>query len=187
MEITVVNKRATGGASVYCVDGIQVDPGESHVMTGRTAGELIFQQASSDDDVAVIAKLEGSDRAPIVCTMKDVADPEADATTSAGEGFDLLTEAGAAANVQPAMYLGAFDDADCTVPAGNATLNTASTGTIVSGGGSNLLKVTPDAAGEFACTLTDTVVETVYLRAWPVGTDYVVDSSDTTSTAFTES
>ena len=185
MKITVVNKRASTGDAVYCVDGTSVAPGASHEMTGRSAAELIYQQGSADDDVAVLGELEGSDRAPIVCNMKAIADPAGGATTSAGEGFDLETEAGAAANVAPQMYMGAFDDADCTIPAENATLDTASTGTIDSGGGTNLLKVTPDATGEFACTLTDAEDETVYMRAWPVGTDYVVDSSDTTSAEFT--
>jgi len=189
MEITVINKRASTGENVACIDGTTVAPGSQHAMSGRSAAELIHQQSivASDTDVAVLCKIEGSDRAPIVCDMKAIADPAADATTSAGEGFDLKTEAGAAANVAPQMYLGAFDDATCQTPAVNATLDTASTGTIDSGAGTNLLKVTPDATGEFACTLTDAEDEVVYLKAWPVGTDYIVDSNDITSAEFTAS
>lgn len=188
MKITVINKRASSGAKVACIDGTTVAPGSQHEMTGRSKDEVVHELTYvADADVAVLAEIEGSDRAPIVCDMKDIADPAGDATTSAGEGFDLLTEAGAAANVNPNMYFGAFDDATCQTPAVNATLNTASTGTIVSGGASNLLVVTPDATGEFACTLTDAVDEVVYMKAWPVGTDYIVDSSDITTCEFTAS
>lgn len=188
MKITVVNKRASTGSAVYCIDGTSVSPGAQHEMTGRGKDEVVFEITNlSDDDVAVLAEIEGADRAPIVCDMKAIADPAADATTSAGEGFDLLTEAGAAANVAPQMYMGAFDDATCQTPAANATLNTASAGTIDSGGGTNLLKVTPSATGEFACTLTDAEDEVVYMKAWPVGTDYIVDSSDITTAEFTAS
>lgn len=187
MQITVINKRASTGNKFSCVDGTTVAPGAQHAMAGRSKAEYIHQMtlAAGDTDIAVVGQLDGAERSPVVCDMKDIADPAGGATTSAGEGFDLKTEAGAAANVAPQMYLGAFDDATCQTPATNATLDTASTGTIVSGGGTNLLKVTPDATGEFACTLTDAEDEVVYLKAWPVGTDYVVDSSDSTTTEFT--
>jgi hypothetical protein len=189
MQITVFNNRPTGGEKVSCVDGTTVSPGSSHTMVGRSKAEYTYQMTASlsDDNVKVLASLEASDRAPLVVAMNDIADPAADATTSAGEGFALQSEAGAAANAAPAMYLGAFDDADCTVPAVNATLDTASSGTIVSGAGTNQLKVTPTAAGAFACTLTDAEVEVVYLKAWPADASYVVDSSDTTSAEFTVS
>lgn len=189
MQITVYNNRATGGDRVSCVDGTTVAPGSSHTMVGRSKAEYTFQMTASlsDADVKVLAALEATDRAPIVVAMNAIADPAADATTSAGEGFALQSEAGAAANVAPAMYLGAFDDEDCLIPAVNATLDTASSGTIVSGSGTNLLKVTPTSAGAFACTLTDEEVEVVYLKAWPADASYVVDSSDTTSAEFTVS
>ena len=190
MKITVINKRPAGGDAVYCVDGVQVTPGAQHEMPGQDKEGLIFQLASQDDDVSVIGEIEGSDRSPLVCKMKVVADPVIDATESDGEGFDLLTEAAAAANVAPQMYVGAFEDSDCQTPHVTATLGAADTpvGTIDSGSGTNLLKVTPTTAGVFECKITETTLpETVYLKAWPVGTDYVVDSSDTASAAFTMS
>jgi len=56
-----------------------------------------------------------------------------------------------------------FDDADLSVPAVTATLDTAGKGTIIAGFGTAALKVKTDVNGEFTCTLTDTADETVYL------------------------
>jgi len=185
MKITVINKRASGEDNVYCLDGTQLAPGEQHEMLGRTKEDVVFAIGVQDDDVSIVAEIEGSDRAPVVCTMKDPADPAGGVDTLAGVGFDLLTEAGAAANVAPQMYMGVFADADCQTPSTTATLDTATTGTIDSGAGTNLLKVTPDAAGEFACSVDDTADETVYLKAWIVGTGYIVDSGSTDDVTFT--
>jgi hypothetical protein len=186
MKITVINKRSSAGGNVYCIDGTEVAPGAQHEMSGRTAGELVFQSEQvTDDDVSVIGQIEGSDRAPIVCVMNVVADPAGDAAESLGEGFALKTEAGGDANVAPQMYMGVFDDADCQTPAVNATLDTATAGTINSGDATNLIKCTPTAAGAFACSVLDAEDEKVYMKAWPVGTDYVVDSSDTSDVTFT--
>lgn len=185
MEITVINRRPTGGNNVYCVDQTQVAPGSQHTMTGRAKDDVIFQKAVQDDQVTVLAKIEGSDRAPIICDMKNPADPAGGVNTLAGVGFDLETEAGAAANVAPQMYMGVFDDAACQIPAVHGNLSTPTTGTINSGSGTNLIKCTPSAAGVFACSVNDTTDEKVYLKAWIVGTDYVIDSSDTDDVTFT--
>lgn len=184
MKITITNKRATGGDAVQAMDGTQVAPGAQHTINGATPADLVFQMGVADADVSVVGQMDAVDRAIIICDMKDVADPGSGVGSVAGEGFDLKDQAGAAAGVAPQMYMGVFDDADCKVPAANATLDTAGTGTIDSGAGTNLLKVTPDSAGEFDCTLTDAEDETVYLKAWPVGTDYVVDASDSSTTVF---
>jgi len=186
MKITVINNRASGGAAVPCVDGTEVAAGSTHEMLGRDKVEVTYQMAHADgNDVIVLAEIEGGDRAPIVCQMKTPVDPAGGATTCAACGFDLLTEAGAAANVAPNMYLGVFDDAACTTPAVNATLDTAATGTIVSGAGTNLLVVTPDATGEVSVTTTDAEDEVLYLKAWPVGTSYIIDCSSIDSIEFT--
>jgi hypothetical protein len=186
MKITVINNRPSSGDAVYCVDGVQVAPGSQHEMTGYPASDLLFEiENLQDDDVMVVGEIEGSDRAPLVCDMKDPGDPAGGAAEQTAEGFDLETEAGAAANVAPQMYMGVFDDATCQVPAVNATLDTATTGTINSGAGTNLIKCTPDATGEFACSVLDAEDEKVYMRAWPVGIDYVIDSSEVADVEFT--
>ena len=189
MKITVINKRATGGEKVYCIDGTTVAPGAQHEMTGRTKAELIYQMTYvMDDDVAVLGELEGEDRAPLVCDMKAPADPAADTFELAGEGFDLEEEDGTAFSTTMQMYLGVFDDEDCQTPSVDGTLDTAATGTIVSGAGTNLLKITP-AAGVASVTLTATGAGEFWLKAWPVAasTSYVVDASDTHKTTFTAS
>lgn len=186
MKITVINNRASTGEKVPCVDGTSVAPGATHVMLGRSKEDVIYQMDHADGNtVIVIAQLEGDDREPIVCDMKNPSDPAGGATTCAACGFDLEDTAGTAANVAPQMYLGAFDDAACTTPAANATLDTAAAGTIDAGAASNLLTVTPSATGEVSVTLTDAEDETVYLKAWPVGTDYIIDCSETDSVEFT--
>jgi hypothetical protein len=185
MKVTVINNRPVGGESVYCVDNTAVEPQAEHEMTGRTKAEVVFQMGVADGNtVMVLAEIEGDDRAPVICDMKDPGNPAGGAATMAGVGFDIETEAGAAANVAPAMYLGVFDDEDCTIPAVNATLDTATTGTIDEGAGTSLLKVTPSAAGIFACSVDDAEDETVYIKGWPVGTDYIVDSSDIDDVVF---
>lgn len=184
MKITVINKRPSGGEKVYCVDQTTVEPGEQHEMTGRSKEDVIFQMAVQDDDVSVVAELEGDDRSPLVNQMKSPADPAGGTFTLAAEGFDILDEAGAAFSTTMQMYLGVFDDADCQTPSADGTLDTAATGTIDEGAGTNLLKVTPDA-GVVSVTLTGTGAGEFWLKAWPVDTDYVVDSSDTHKTTFT--
>jgi len=185
MKITVINKRPTTGERVSCVDGTTVEPGSQHEMLGRSVTEAVFQLGVQDDDVAVNVEIEGDDRAPVVCVMKSPADPAGGAATLAAVGFDILTEAGAAANVAPQMYMGVFDDEDCQTPAVTGQLSTAVTGTIDSGTGTNLVKCTPDAAGEFSCSVDDAEDETVYLKAWIVGTGYIVDSSSIHDVTFT--
>lgn len=184
MKITIINN--TTATQVVAADQTTVDPGETHVMLGRSVDEAIFQMNIADgNDVMVLVEIEGNDRAPIIAAMKAPADPAGGTFTLAAEGFDLETEAGAAANVAPQMYLGVFDDAELTIPSVDGTLDTAATGTIDDGAGTNLLKVTPAATGEVSVTLTATGAGVFYLKAWPVGTGYIVDASDVHVTTFT--
>jgi len=186
MQITVINNRPTGGLKVPCVDSTSCAPGETHVMANRDVNEVSMQMAYAEENVVlVLCQIEGNDRAPIVCEMKHPADPAGGTGTLAACGFDLETEAAVAANVAPSMYFGAFDDEECTIPAVTATLDTAATGAIDAGAGTNLLTVTPDAAGELSVTLTDSADEIVYMKGWPVGTDYIVDSSQIDEVEFT--
>lgn len=186
MKITVINNRPSGGVAVPCVDSTQCKPGETHVMAGRDLNEIPGQMTFADgNDVLVFCELEGKDRSPLICDMKNPVDPAGGAVTCAACGFDLEDQGGAAANADPQMYLGAFDDAACTIPSVDGTLDTAATGTIDEGAGTNLLKVTSDAAGEVSVTLTVTAPATVYLKGWPVGSEYTVDSSETDEIIFT--
>jgi len=186
MEITVVNNNPSTGTKVPCVDGTAVAPGGRHVMSGRSKAEVVYQETYADSNkVIVLSKIEGADRAPVVCVMKSPSDPAGTVHTLAAVGFDLKTESGAVANVNPAMMMGVFDDEDCQTPAAHANLNTATTGTIVNGAASNIIEVTPTAAGVFACSVNDSVDEAVYLKAWVKGTAYVVDSSDYHKVTFT--
>lgn len=185
MKVTVINKQATGEPSLYLIDGTQLASGAQHEMLARSKEDLLFQIGLQDDNVAVLAEIEGSDRAPIVNTMKTPADPGSGVATCAACGFDLLTEVGGAAGVAPQMYMGVFSDALCQTPSTTGTLDTAATGTIDDGDGTNLIKCTPDATGEFSVTLTDTADETVYLKAWIVGIGYIVDSSSIDEVTFT--
>ena len=185
MKITVINNRPANGEKVPCVDSTSVAPGETHEMLGRTIEEVPIQMAFSDGNlVIVLAELDASDRAPAVNVMKNPADPGSGVVELAGCGFDILTQTGIAANIDPQMYIGAFDDAACTIPSVDAVMDTITTGTIDSGDGTNLLKVTPDSAGEVALKLTVTAPAVVYLKAWPVGSDYIVDSASLDTVTF---
>jgi len=181
MQITIVNN---SDELVLAPDGHFVPAGGSATMVARSKQELVVLLSKVGSDVIVTAELDGVDFDPVVCDVKDIADPVGGVNDSAGEGFDILDLEGAAANVAPSMYFGVFSDAACTQLSTTATVHTATTGTIVSGSGTSLAVVTPSAAGVFACTVTDTEDETVYVKAWQHGTKYVVDTSDTSSITF---
>ena len=81
-------------------------------------------------------------------------------------GFALIDGNGNPVRAQYLMEFAVFDDVNLVALASNATLNTIAKGTIVSGAGTNALRVITDANGEFECTLTDLVdPETVYVNA----------------------
>ena len=185
MQITVINNRPAGGAIVPLPDSTSVGPGESKVMTGRTQAEaqLLITNYQSED-VIIRTALEAIDRAPIVATMKANVTGSGGATTAVGVGAQLASQDGTSESIQPQMFLGCFDDAACTVPAVNATLDTAAAGTIDEGAGTNLLKITPSATGETSVTITDAEDEVVYIKQWPVDADYTVDSSGTQTATF---
>lgn len=184
MKITIINNSSD---PVTGVGYTTVAAGETKEYSNRTTLEFdIFRGLLSTSDVLVLGEIEGADKSPIICDLKDPGDPAGGAAVQSGEGFDLLTEAGAAANVQPEMYMGLFDDEDCTVPAENATLTNAATGTFVSGVDTNLAVVQPAATGEFSCDIADTEDEKVYIRAWPkADAAFVVDCHEIGDVTFT--
>jgi hypothetical protein len=185
MKITVINNKVS--ERIPCPDGTSVAPGVTKVMAGRSLAEAqdMINGYLDTNEVIILTQLEGIDREVLVCDMKNPADPAGGVGTVAGCGFDLEDQAGAAANVAPQMYFGAFEDAACTIPATTATLDTAAAGTIDAGAGTNLLTVTPSAAGALSVTLTDTADEIVYMRAWPVDGSYLMDNSEIDQVEFT--
>lgn len=163
MQITIINKSSL---AVPAPGAQTVAAGATRVMAGRTVGE--FQETVAliaSAQVQVLGTIEPEDYPPVKCVMKTPASPAGGVNTLAGNGFDIVLPWTGAAKIAPTMYFGVYQDAACTVPATTATLATAATGTIVSGSGTNMLVVTPSADGIFSCTLTDTVDETVYLKA----------------------
>lgn len=94
--------------------------------------------------------------------MDDAADATGGATTTTA-GFQLRNVKGDDLALQTVVEFAVFDDSGLATPASNATLDTATAGTILSGGGSSALKVETDSTGKFTCTLTNTVDESVFL------------------------
>lgn len=183
MKITCVNRSTN---PVPMPGAVSCAAGATKFVTSRTvdeAAQMTEQYAGSA--VEIFVELEAEDYPPILAVAKTPADPAGGVDTLAGVGFDLKTLDGNAVAYQPTMYLGVFSDAACTTPSTTATLDTATAGTIVSGGGTNLLEVTPSATGEFACSVDDTADEAVYLKAWVAGSRRIVDTSDQHTVTFT--
>jgi len=166
MKITVINN---GTTEIPLPSYTNAPAGATTVITERTVAELkgLVANYANGNTVIITGEIEALDIPPIRCNMKTPADATGGATTIAACGFDLEDEFGNAMPVESEMYLGAFDDAACTTPAVNATLDTAAQGTIDAGAGTNLLEVTASATGEVSVTMTDTEDEVVYLKAWP--------------------
>ncbi len=94
--------------------------------------------------------------------MIDAPDVPGGGTTSA-MGFNITDWRGNPVTEALVVKLGAFDDADLQTAAVNATINTATAGSILSGAGTNALVVKTSATGQFRATLTDAADEVVYL------------------------
>jgi hypothetical protein len=166
MQITIVNNSLS---DVAAPGEVTVAAGGTVTQTGRTIAEyqaLVTGYAGST--VQVHGQLENGDLPPLALTMKTPADPAADATTLAACGFDILDVYGSAFSTTENMYLAAFDNATCTTKSTTATLDTAATGTIVSGAATNTLLITP-VGGVVSVTLTIAAAadQIVYLKAWP--------------------
>ena len=130
----------------------------------QTAGHISYSIADDPDtpDDFEDAQLSMLNSRTIMVSMLDAANVTGGGTTQT-VGFSLVNLSGKAVREQVLLQFAVFDDAALSVSAANATLNTASKGTIVSGGGGTALKIKTDANGEFECILTDFVDETVYL------------------------
>jgi hypothetical protein len=181
MQITIVNRSTSPvpGPGVTSVPA-----GGELTLAGRTAAELASLVASYVSDlVQVHMTLEDADLPPLKAIQKTPADPGSGVGTIAAVGFDIEDVYGNAFSTVMGMYLGVFQDADCTIPATDATLDTAATGTIVAGAGTNLLEITP-AGGVVSVTLTDAVDEVVYVKAWVVDSARAVETSSQYTATF---
>jgi hypothetical protein len=101
---------------------------------------------------------------PLFVKVELVA-PAAGVMTAALTLSVLDCEGGDAINRAVVLELAAFDDESGVTPAVNATLDTATVGTILGGAGTAALKIKTSVTGTFACTLSDASLETVYALA----------------------
>lgn len=185
MQITIVNNSSD---PVAAPGAVTVPAGASLVLASRTVDEYIgLIERYVSDLVTVTASLETADLPPLQCAMKTPADPAADATDVVACGFDMTDMYGTAFSTTDKMYFGVFDDAACSVPSVDATLDTAATGTIDAGDGTNVLEVTP-AGGVLSvtCSIPAAAAQTVYFKAWAhTDNPRPMDTSGTDAVDFT--
>lgn len=118
----------------------------------------------------------------LVVAIDDVADVSGGGTTAA-VGFQLQDVEGNDVAEVVTVRFGVYDDLGGDTAA-NATLNTATDGTILSGAGTAELVVRTSATGGFACTLTDASDETVYLLCSACPGSPPLDCRDSDSVEF---
>ena len=94
--------------------------------------------------------------------MDDAADVTGGGTTQT-VGFTVKNFVNKAIDFKTKLVFAVNDDIGLTQPSSDATLNTATAGTILDGAGTNTLIVETDAIGRFECTLTETNDKVVYL------------------------
>jgi len=152
-----------------------IEAGATVVISNAVANDIIALK----DEADVVLEIEYEAGDLKVYTVEWVATPDATggATTSAIE-LRIVDQYGIPIDDAVELVLGAFDDAYCATVAANATLNTATKGTIQSGAASNALYIVTDADGHFACTLTDAADETVYLAGGSASGKGLIDCLD---------
>jgi len=127
-------------------------PSRPHLSTGEIA-DLRSDTESAFERVA--ADL-------LLVKMNDAADVTGGGTTRI-VGFQVTDVSGTPVTESVLLQFASFDDSDLSMPSTNATLDTASQGTIIAGGGTAALLVKTSPTGLFECVLTDLADETVYL------------------------
>lgn len=93
--------------------------------------------------------------------------PDVTGGTEANVGFQLKNVKGDKLKEVAILEFAVFDDVELATPAVNATLDTASKGTIIDGAGSAALKVKTDSKGKFTCKLTNFIDEQVFVGSSP--------------------
>lgn len=115
----------------------------------------------------IITTVNNSNNEELTIDMLDAADVPGGGTTQT-VGFQIRDGDGDPIAREILMQFAVFDDANVSIPAANATLNSPGAGmTIAHGAGSAALVVKTDAAGLFTCTLTNPFSTTVYLACAP--------------------
>lgn len=105
--------------------------------------------------------------------------------TTATTGFQLRDNGGNPIAKAMKVGFGVYDDVNGVTPGANATLDTATAGSILSGAGTAELEVLTDATGKFTCTLTDAADETVQLIGAPAANGGpAVDATDREAVTF---
>jgi len=179
MKIIVRNITTSPAAcfDLICAAGATLE------LTGRKPEEAIALLVSQGSTFDISSELESDDIPHYVCAMKNPGDATGGATTRAGVGLDATTLVGAALSADVNVTVAIFDDEDCTVPAVNAEITSAQTGTIVSGTDTNKAVVTT-SSGEISLTITDTEDETVYIKAWQGATTFLLSCGTPDSVTF---
>ncbi len=149
--------------------------GATVVINNAVANDIIALKDESD----IVLEIEYEAGDLKVYTVEWVATPDATggATTSAIE-LRIVDQFGVPIDDAIELVLGAFDDAYCATVAANATMDTATKGTVQSGAASNALYILTDGNGEFACTLTDATDEQVYLAGGGATGKGIIDGLD---------
>jgi hypothetical protein len=115
--------------------------------------------------------------------MDNGADAPGGATTST-VGFQLFDKFNQPLREEAILEMGVFDDADAVNLAANATLGSASVGTILGGVGTALIKVRTDNLGKFTCVLTNLFDETNWLTCAPSFGGHVIECYSIDSVQF---
>jgi len=126
---------------------------------GSTARNLKYHTGMA---TGVVLDMEAAFQELFNVVMLDAADVGAGGTT-APVGFDITDWKGSSIAEAIVLLFGVFDDSDLQGAASNATLDTATAGSILSGAGTAALVVKTDATGSFRCTLTNAADEEVFL------------------------
>ena len=180
MIITIVNL----GKDSVSIDGLKLTLGAYEHKTVTTDGDVKKSTAeeldaykkngrisySTAEDTSIPDEFEDAQIAMLNSLIKvrmiDAPDVSGGGTTQV-VGFSITNMNDIPFAMPVLVELAVFDDSDVSNFALNASLDTATKGTILGGAGTAALKVKTDANGEFECTLSDLVDETVYLACSP--------------------
>ena len=176
MIITVTNLQK----ETISINGLKISLGAYQTQTISTDGDvkkstakeledlknrgLITYSTTEDDDVP--DEFEDTQLAMLHSLIKARMIDAPNVTgggTTVTVGFQLTNINDVPVKLQVPVEFAAFDEQYGVVPAASAVLSVPTKGTILDGSGTAALKVLTNASGEFACTLTDLVDETVWL------------------------
>ena len=135
-----------------------------------------------DEDVSAVATLVDGDDISLKLDMNNAEDVSG--VNVQDVGFQIKTTHGIPVEGYFYLDFGAFDDVAGVTAAAHATLDTAGTGSIIAGPGSNLVTAKTDAHGAFECELTNATDEITYLLAKIRVGSPAIDCTDYDSVAF---